>query len=96
MEDLALDFAGDRTAFVEKTASVISRHSLKSGKALTNQIAAGGTRMASAFDRTTFKSVLSSCNVFRPPACQNDIFVSIPMVYNCKRKFLPGLTPLKK
>ncbi|XP_075240925.1 MAP kinase-activating death domain protein-like isoform X7 [Convolutriloba macropyga] len=95
---------GDRTAFVEKTASVISRHSLKSGKALTNQIAAGGTRMASAFDRTTFKSN-NAGKLRRDPGqlleqilgndIENQQFLS-EVVTNCMEGQAPGFFALKK
>ncbi|XP_075240920.1 MAP kinase-activating death domain protein-like isoform X3 [Convolutriloba macropyga] len=86
---------GDRTAFVEKTASVISRHSLKSGKALTNQIAAGGTRMASAFDRTTFKDPGQLLEQILGNDIENQQFLS-EVVTNCMEGQAPGFFALKK
>ncbi|XP_063717667.1 MAP kinase-activating death domain protein-like isoform X7 [Symsagittifera roscoffensis] len=95
---------GDRTAFVEKTASVISRQSLRSGKAVANQITASGTRVANAFDRSTFKAN-NLGKIKRDPGLlleqilgndtENQQFLS-EVVANCMEGQSPGFFNLKK
>ncbi|XP_063717640.1 MAP kinase-activating death domain protein-like isoform X3 [Symsagittifera roscoffensis] len=86
---------GDRTAFVEKTASVISRQSLRSGKAVANQITASGTRVANAFDRSTFKDPGLLLEQILGNDTENQQFLS-EVVANCMEGQSPGFFNLKK
>ena len=54
-----LSVLGDRTAFVEKSASVLSRSSAR--KTVANQINFGAARMNNAFDRNAFRLFFGGC-----------------------------------